>query len=284
MRRLLLTLLAGLLSVAACGRSEIYREVEDDDVFGLDGGRRRDGGVDAGDPWFLCDVESQNCDADAGEACFYYRLPDGGIGSRCVPGDCDLVQQDCAPGTKCGFKVPTDGGRARTSCVPSGVRTEGQPCLGDTLTNDCERGLTCSPRGFADGGSEHICRRYCFASPTCRSPQICYALVSVPTIPEIPLTCEHPPPGCSLLGQNCPRPSDACYPGQSEPLCFAEGPIENGGACFFSNECKRGSACFNGRCRVMCAFPSGDPSCTGSAVCREATGVPGVDGGLGACF
>lgn len=283
MRRLLFTCLAGLVLAASCGRSEIYREPDDDDVFGLDGGRRRDGGVDAGDPFFECDVEQQNCGFDGG-ACFYYRLSDAGIGSHCVYGECDLVAQDCPSGSKCSFARPFDGGRAVRQCMPNGSRTEGQTCLGDSVGNDCERGLTCSPRGFADGGSELICRRFCFSSSTCRSPQICYALVSIPTIPDIPLTCENPPSGCSLLGQDCPRVGEACYPGQSQPLCFPEGQIQNGGACFFSNECRRGSACFNGRCRIMCAFPSGNPGCTGAAVCREATGVPGVDGGLGACF
>lgn len=282
MRRLLLTLLTLLVSFAGCGRSEIYREPDDGDVFGLDGGRRRDGGTDGGDPWFECDVETQLCPG-SGEACFYYRLSDGGIGSHCVVGDCDLVSQNCPGGSKCDFSRLPDGGTRRI-CVPAGARTEGQPCLGDSLSNDCARGLSCAPRGFEDGGSERICRKYCFASSSCQLPQICYALVSVPGIREIPLTCENAPTGCSLLGQNCPRAGEACYPGQSQPLCFPEGTIATGGACFFSNECREGAACFNGRCRVMCAFPSGNPSCTSPAQCRETSGVPGVDGGLGACF
>lgn len=285
MRRLLLILFAGLLPFAACGRSEIYRDREDEDVFGLDGGRRRDGGaVDAGDPWFECDVEIQNCGFDGG-ACFYYRLTDGGLGSRCTAGDCDLVTQNCPTASKCAFSPDPDSGRPERFCVPVlGAKTEGQNCAGDALNNDCVRGLTCAPRGFEDGGSDFVCRRYCFASRTCAAPQICYALVAVPGILEIPLTCEDPPTGCSLLGQNCPRPGEACYPGQARPLCFTEGTIVTGGACFFSNECKRGAACFNGRCRVMCGFPSGAPGCTAGATCREVSGVPGVDGGLGACF
>lgn len=287
MKRLAPTLLSlgalFALSVFACGRSEIYREPEDDDVFGLDGGKKRDGGTDAGrDPWFECDVVQQDCAADAG-ACFYYRLFDGGIGSRCVTGECDLVTQDCAPSSKCGFARPPDAGAPQRVCVPDGTREEGQSCSGDQLSNDCRRGLTCAQRSFGDGGSELVCRRFCFSSATCTSPQICYALVNVPDIREIPLTCESPPGGCSLLTQNCGRQNEACYPGVSNPLCFPEGQIPNGGACTFSNDCRKGSACFNDRCRPICAAPSGTPACEAGITCHEIA-IPGLDGGVGACF
>src|SRR6476469_5480701 len=114
MQRLLPTCLTigaiALLCALACGRSEVYREPTDDDVFGLDGGRRTDGGVDGGrDPWFECDVEKQDCSAGTG-ACFYYHRGDGGIGSHCKTGECSLIAQDCPNGEKCSFGRPSDGG------------------------------------------------------------------------------------------------------------------------------------------------------------------------------
>lgn len=280
MRRLLFIVPVALLLAWACGRSEVYR-FGGDDLF-TDGGHRDGGRPDAGrDPWFECDIELQDCGGDGG-ACFYYRLGDGGVGSHCTFGQCDLVAQDCPATQKCAFEPRNAPAPARV-CVPAGAVQEGQHCVGDALSNDCARGLTCAPRGFEDGGSEFICRRFCFSTETCASPQICYALVALPGTTDIPLTCENPPYGCDLISQNCSRAGEGCYPGEHQPLCFSSGNVQNGAVCTFPNQCQKGSACIGNRCRPLCSFPEGPAGCDPAARCTQLQ-IPGIDGGVGACL
>src|SRR4051794_2265185 len=95
-----------LLLLLACARSTIYGGPDDIEAL-----VEKDAGTVVNpdrQPWFECDVETQDCDAGTG-ACFYAHLVDGGIGSKCFVGACDLVSQNCPAGQRCAY-ARADGG------------------------------------------------------------------------------------------------------------------------------------------------------------------------------
>ncbi len=212
-------------------------------------------------------VRDDSCDfagprgCDAGEACTLALFDDGGIGTRCIAGACDLIDQNCDAGQKCAF---LDGGR---QCIPDGVLTEGQSCAGAPVS--CSKGLACTLVGN-DGGS--ACTRFCRLDGDCGSPMKCYVTLVLPETKERPLLCADPPMVCDPLQQNCVAPADACYPGAGGPGCFPAGTRAADAGCTFSNDCARGLACTsdNGStvCKTLCAADGGVPACT-SGTCRR---------------
>ncbi len=237
-----------------------------------------DAGVDAGvvKDAGVCDVELQNCPADAG-SCILYSL-DGGLGEEtaCFGGECDLVRQDCDAGFKCTY-VGTDAGFVR-GCAPEGAVDEGQPCLPTASSNNCKRGLVCSTRPTQDGGSESTCTRFCNRSSECTNGQLCYVLLAFAGSTERPLTCGEPPRACDLLAQDCPRPQDGCYPGEGGiARCYPAGPGLTGQGCSYSNDCVKRSLCLDfpttgKECRELCSYPTGAATCTTGAC--KALGIP----------
>lgn len=227
---------------------------------GIDAGPFDAGEVDAGKPpGFLCDI-GQACDA-GNEACTYVNRADGGLGTQCVAGQCDLVEQNCDAGMKCGF---ADGGRA---CIPDGTAEEGELCT----TNSCKRGLTCVVVPAADGGQTSACARYCHTNAHCVMPQQCFVTLNLPGVFERPRICAEAPKVCNLLTQDCTQSAEACYPTSSGPGCFSAGSGMVGDACSFSNDCAKGTACIGTKCRTLCAYPLGMPNCS-SGNCTRITG------------
>src|SRR5581483_482310 len=71
-------------------------------------GGGHDGGHDAGpaahNPDDQCEFDgTQPCAAGSG-SCTLAVLSDAGIAKRCIPGECDVVLQDCDGGLKCTFE------------------------------------------------------------------------------------------------------------------------------------------------------------------------------------
>ncbi len=267
------SLVAAALVVYSCSSGSVPPEAPNllEDAGPPDAG---DAGTDAGNPDLLCTV----ADADAcdGGSCLLYLMDDGGLGSKCFTGECDVVAQNCDAGLKCTYVG--DAGLAR-GCVADGTIDEGQPCTGSPATNQCKQGLVCAARLQSDGGVANECVRFCRADAQCTQPQLCNIVFHMNGTEERPLTCGEPPPTCDVFAQDCPRAIDSCYPGTGTPACYPTGTKPDGTACQFANDCVRGSACINQQgvlsCHPMCRFPSGTPSCA-SGTCTKLNNNPDV--------
>lgn len=224
------------------------------------------GGVGGGAPSDdACDFSGPRM-CDAGTACMLALTDAGSVARRCLPGACDLVQQDCDGGMKCAY---LDGGRV---CVPDGALNEGQSCAGATV--GCRKGLACTFVG-ADGGS--ACARFCRVSGDCASSQQCYVTLVLAETSERPMVCADPPLTCDLLTQDCVNPTEGCFPGSGGAACFPAGSVGPAAACMYSNDCQKGYACSGAagspQCKQLCAFPVGSagPSCDAGTCTRLTT-------------
>jgi len=104
------------------------------------------------------------------------RCPDGG---RCFDvedaaaidvcfrdDNCDPVKnRGCKSGHGCYF-IPT-GDTTHTTCLPSGKRTEGEPC---SITWDCDGGHVCSD---VVAGTEGNCFKVCGKNEDCQYGKVC---------------------------------------------------------------------------------------------------------------
>jgi hypothetical protein len=251
---------------------------------GTDAGGDGDGGggEDAGEAG--CDVaRQQGC--DAGELCLRSLLPTGGEGSRCFPGECDPVAQDCPPEQKCTYV--RQGNVALRRCVAEGTITEGGACQ-STATPEgdfhdtCEAGLYCTDQPAPDGGTAFTCARFCHGSEQCTAPRDCVEVLRFTGSEELPRVCGEPGPTCDPLAQNCAN-ALGCYPApRSGPVCATAGTLEDGAPCAYSNDCLPGSACVREGealvCRRLCRSPSGEPGCA-TGRCEPLQDLAGV----GAC-
>lgn len=234
-----------------------------------------DAGSDAGtspNPDLQCDLGTQSCD---GGSCLLRALEDGGYGSACFAGACDLVAQNCPTSEKCTY-VSVDGGPTfARGCSPEGTAAEGQPCTGTPSSNTCMRGLMCALLADPDGGASSRCVKLCNTNADCTTPQLCFVVLTIQGTEERPLACGDPPPSCDPLAQDCTQPSEACYPGTPEGRCYPAGSKLEGDACVYTNECAKGLACIGdkspGTCRPLCRHPSGDPACA-AGTCKQLKG------------
>lgn len=265
-----------VFAVANCGKNEPQPPPPDAGEF--DAGPPPDAGVDAGNPDFTCDLAAPQC--DAGSACMRYEISAGRLGSQCIPGECNVVAQDCPAsadgGRKCTYL--NDAGVSFRACAPEGTAAEGDLCEGTEASNTCARGLICVPRPVADGGTHEICMKFCSTSADCAGGKECLLMLDLSPVAERPFVCDTP---CDLLTQNC-FAFQACYPTDVAPACYpAPGTTEVGAACTRSSDCVRSAVCVRNVCAQLCAFPSGTPSCT-SGTCTAIT-VAGQTG-VGACL
>lgn len=282
-------MLGSLFSCGCEGGPKDPPDASTQEDAGADGGAREDGGTDGGtDPGpasdFNCDVNRQQ-GCESGASCLYAELPDGGTGSRCFPGACDVVRQDCASGQRCTY-VLANGAYSR-ACVAEGSSGEGEPCslAGTSQTFDtCRKGLYCADARLADGGATFQCRRFCHDTAQCTAPGECNEVLRLAGTQELPLACGAPSPRCDLLTQDCASPL-SCYPSATAgaAVCAGSGGRGNGEPCEFSNQCTRGSACVGPStarvCRPLCRHPGGTPACATGTTCQGLADYPGV----GAC-
>ncbi|RKG78362.1 hypothetical protein D7W79_13050 [Corallococcus exercitus] len=290
-----LVLLGGALMlglwVAGCDDEPTVRPPTDAGTTldsGTDGGDS--GTVDAGDGGgggssdFACNVGKQEGCA-AGQGCLYTDLTDGGTGSQCFTGACDVVRQDCPSGQRCTY-VGLDGGASQRQCVAAGTATEGAPCTlaesppGQTY-DTCAAGLYCKDEAQGDGGTGFFCRKLCHATSDCGSGE-CNTVLRLAGTRELPLVCGPASASCDAFAQDCESPL-GCYPAANGPVCAGQGSLGEGAACEFSNQCSRGSTCViaggSGTCRTLCRTPAGSPGCANGAACRPITN----NGDVGAC-
>ncbi|GMV43682.1 MAG: hypothetical protein AMXMBFR64_53980 [Myxococcales bacterium] len=85
--------------------------------------------------------------------------------------------------------------------------------------------------------------------------------------------------GCSPTAQDCP-PGRGCYADAGGARCAWHGPVPEGGACAWQNDCLPGTACQGGTCLRWC--DADDPAGC-AAVCPAAWSPIGSSPGLGVC-
>jgi hypothetical protein len=252
---------------------------------GLDGGLGDggDAGPDGGPSPFTCDVPRQ-LGCNPGESCLFYRLEGGGQGSRCLPGACDVVLQNCPSGQRCTYVRTAD--RTERACVAEGTAGEGNPCqlsgpAEGQGVDSCKKGLFCTDVPLEDGGTSFQCTRLCHDTAQCGASLQCNEVLRLNGTVELPLVCGNQAKPCALLAQDCESPL-GCYPTTGQPSCTSQGARDEGARCEFSNQCASGSACVGTEnekaCRRLCRFPSGQPSCA-QGRCQPLQGHPDV----GAC-
>lgn len=251
-----------------------------------DGGQPADGGpADAGLPLSLgCDVASQDCGVDGGSCLWTSATPDGGLGTACFAGACDVVKQDCPQGRQCTYVL--NGTVASRACVAEGQKDAGESCSPGTLAQSCMTGLVCVG---SQGGADPRCVRYCYRDADCPSGDACLGTISIAGTLEVPLYCRPPYAKCDLAAQNCQVQGEGCYPSTVGNVCLPAGSGAVGQPCngLIPNECVRAALC--GRppsatqdtCLAICANPGhscGGPSDAG--LCNPLLGIPDA----GACF
>lgn len=175
--------------------------------------------------------------------------------------ECDLFEQDCAPGRKCA-PYSTDGRHPwnATRCIriASHPRGKGESCtLADHAwsgLDDCGGGLLCldvDPRTL-----EGTCAALCVGdenNPTCADP--CEECVITSNDPIV--VCRR---ACDPLAQDCP-PGQGCYWVGDELAC---GPVAApdagiGSPCEFINACPAGTTCLDAGEVPGC--PAGSDGC-----------------------
>ena len=90
---------------------------------------------------------------------------------------------------------------------------------------------------------------------------------------------------CSPLMQDC-APGKGCYAEKSDTVCAWHGPVPEGGACSFQNDCASGSTCLGNVCRRYCDAASKGSILACEAQCPGAYSLLNTEGGggkLGAC-
>ncbi|SEL12377.1 hypothetical protein SAMN05444354_10442 [Stigmatella aurantiaca] len=252
---------------------------------GLDGGPGDggDAGPDGGPSAFTCDVPRQS-GCNPGELCLFYRWENGVLGSRCLTGACDPVQQDCPSGQRCTYVRTAD--KTERACVEDGTADEGNPCRlsgpaeGQGVDN-CKKGLFCTDVLQEDGGTAFRCAKLCHGTQQCGASLQCNEVLWLNGTEETPLVCGGRAKPCDLLAQDCESPL-GCYPTTGTPSCTIQGTLVDGAGCEFSNQCPSGSACVGTgsqkACRPLCRLPDGQPSCAQGS-CQPLQGHPDV----GAC-
>lgn len=199
----------------------------------------------------------------------------GSIEPLCVPGACDIVDQNCDGGTAGCFYVGSASGVTR-SCLPPGTAAEGAAC---PQANSCQKGLICL---------NGTCGKPCRTSTDCNTGSSCTVQLTLPGSGERPTFCA---PSCDPLNQSTCATSQGCYFTGSGSACLPAGQGDAGTTCNSPTQCKRGSTCASSsgtgpRCVDFCRFPSGTPACS-SGTCNRVTQQDGGalgDGSVGVCI
>ena len=193
----------------------------------------------------------------------------GGLNIQCVEGsntnitgpDCDLLQQNCPPGTGC---EPINNA-ATTGCIMGGLKTAGMACAN---TNECVGGTACV---FGK------CAPFC--CPQNHEPcmggfcnvNIDYGMSKFAYVCSFPDTC-------TLFAADQCAPNEDCHPmwPQGIATCVqpSSTPVAEGEACGFINDCGDMQTCGpDGKCRYACLLADfmnhapGEGGCVGAQTC-----------------
>jgi hypothetical protein len=211
----------------------------------------------------------------AGDASLPEASPDGG-GCTAVTGACDLVLQDCTPGSKGEQRecvVVGSGGAYGTECraVRSSQQLpKGRACCSNAADNPCLPGLTCVGPPCSDGGpvlgrcSPACCPgddRACGQSdPEGISGRCDITLFDTASDTELHGVCSYRE-RCKPFGQESCREGLTCLVEDrlgSASCITTFGKLE-GEPCHFSNDCADGLFCLDtgggAICRMMCLTP-----------------------------
>lgn len=188
---------------------------------------------------------------------------DGGGGGGCRPplSECDLVAQDCAPGSACRYVAPAEREDPRGLCeTPAGTRLEGESCTRDETMDTCAEGMICR---------NGTCRRHCCANSDC--PVLFTVCVS---IGEAGLCLADD--GCNPVdGSGCPD-GQACYTAGLVNLCSTAGIAGDGELCAETG-CIGGFGCLAAMgeqftCKKLCDLTMGGAGCASGQACTGRIG------------
>ena len=269
-------MLAATLLLVACGDNNENPDAGlTPDAGAADGGGTDAGGEDAG--FTACTLGGTDC--MAGESCILLDTGATNLASFCVPGACDLVEQDCMNGQACGF-AQVDGKTQRT-CGPAGTGMEGAECTNAA----CAAGLACV---ILAQGQPAVCLRYCNTNADCSAPDLCNQAIAPQGTNERPLVCAPPPAACDVLAQDCADQSQGCFLTNNGPACLPAGTAAVGEPCQ-NTRCVKGATCVTlqdagTECATLCGFPNTEPTCqTGTCAQLSTQSGPVLDGGVGVC-
>lgn len=168
--------------------------------------------------------------------------------------DCDLLAQDCPPGSKCSSNGDV------TFCAPLDP-SPGGPGEACTVTakgvDSCAAGSFC----WVDDRCHALCSPD--ADPSCPPDQTC---TNGDGLAQICVT------QCNPLIQDCPEGQECVIPSSNVPVCapdFSGAGGEPGDVCEFSNGCDPGN---------QCDQTDSVPNCAGSSCCAPYcdTAAPGT--------
>jgi hypothetical protein len=167
-----------------------------------------------------------------------------------VKDECDLLQQDCAPGQTC-RPINTAAGW-RTKCrTDTGFKGPGKSCQ---LDQECEAGLGCI--GAPNGWCSHVC-----CPPTNEPCGAGSCNVEVELGGAFAMMCSFAPQ-CELFEPDACANAEECHVsdvGQGLATCIApsDQQVPEGETCKFLNDCADMQHCPlapNNRCRYYCAL------------------------------
>jgi hypothetical protein len=230
-----------------------------------------------------CDFAAPQC--PAGTQCLIVDINNPRAG-QCVPGDCDLLAQNCMnPMTKCIVGPKPDGGTGRI-CTPftlgDGGLADNASCT-QAIPDPCQLGSQCI--GFS--GTAPVCRRYCGPFNGCGANSACESAVQFQgmggVVGETHLICQAQI-ACNPFDQSPCGAAEACQLGAVGARCVMAGTATAGQACGNTTGCVRGTQCIvsmaggnMGTCRNFCNLDGGAPTCA-QGMCQGLMGT-----GFGAC-
>jgi hypothetical protein len=209
--------------------------------------------------------------------------------------ECDVIDQDCAAGSKCTAVASNTGAPVNRCVSPVGAKVLDEACTRSTGgTDDCASGLFCT---FRPGPQDAplACRKLCTKSSDCAavgSDHACRAITYGPSAVAgskgYSGTCH---PKCTPFGTDCAA-GTTCLPladpdfSALNPVCIhGDGTNADVGASCTNNQCKVGLVCTatlslaaggSGVCRELC---DGTHSCA-TGTCKP---IALASGGLGIC-
>jgi hypothetical protein len=188
-------------------------------------------------------------------------------------GECDLLQQNCAPGETC---VPTMDGTSTICRIGGGLKGAGKACSTD---NECQAGLFCV--GFCTQACCQADDQPCGGGDC----NIELGLAGGITL----LTCSYSEE-CTLFAADSCKNGQKCqfvYANQGKAVCTipAADPQAEGEPCAYINECGSMQLCYGGFCRYNCKLSGGGALGTGACpqgqACEEV--FPASAGDVGVC-
>ncbi|MBX7192550.1 MAG: hypothetical protein K1X94_10855 [Sandaracinaceae bacterium] len=279
---------AGPRDASGLADTELPVDTSVDDDTSIDAASSSDTGVAVDASGAIDTGMSIDTGVDTAESRDAARFDAPVLSCRTPAGECDLMLQDCPPGSACVYADPAPETLAETLCAPivEAGGSEGAPCC---AVNSCDPGLFCAGAIETMPGvcsAMGHCAAYCCSSDGCGPGSTCTPFDGRFAGGE----CVAGTTPCDLVEQTgCEGvPGTACYPDAfADGRCVTSGTVPEGGSCTLNNDCAPGMACFTisagtprSICLRICRLIDGASGCPSSGMACTPAGLPA---GAGAC-